>query len=356
MIKNYTLNNIISSPLKNKLIKYYNYGQKFISLIGNFYITPDRFLPICSECFSTSTDLFGFYEDVKYSHLFTKKFLEYSLKQNKEIQIIKNSFILGSTGNYYHDIIDCYSRIFSYNKNFAFNKNIDKIVISEANIKNILNELLSILNVKIPVICLKKNKIYKFENSIITANRNVNKTIRLYRKFFLVDQINPSKNLFISRQDSLNRNIINESDILSLIKDYNFEVQTLSTKSFVEQKELFASSKFIITMHGAALTNLLFAPSGSTIIEITGDFMEKKQDWYSKKNSNEFNEFTRPMYNILATECKINHYYYFSKIVSSNSRDIKYEFEKFTHSSLLVNIDIFKNFFQKVFNQMPRLN
>ena len=71
MIKNYTLNYIMSSPLKKKLIKYYNYDQKFISLVGNFYITPDRFLPICSESFSTSTDLFGFYENVKYSHLFT---------------------------------------------------------------------------------------------------------------------------------------------------------------------------------------------------------------------------------------------------------------------------------------------
>ena len=150
------------------------------------------------------------------------------------IQTIQNSFILGSTGNYYHDIIDCYSRIFSYNKNFSFNKNIDKIVISEINIKNILNELLSILNVKIPVVCLKKNKIYKFENSIITANRNLNRTIRLYRKLLLKDQINPLRNLFISRQDSLTRNIINESDILSLLEDYNFEVQTLSTKNFFQ--------------------------------------------------------------------------------------------------------------------------
>ena len=89
MIQNYTLKNIISSPLKNKLIKYYNYDQKFISLIGNFYITPDRFLPICSECFSTSTDLFGFYEDVKYSHLFTSKFLENNLKKLNKYKLFR---------------------------------------------------------------------------------------------------------------------------------------------------------------------------------------------------------------------------------------------------------------------------
>ena len=107
MIKNYSLNNLISSPLKDKLIKYYNYDQKFISLIGNFYITPDRFLPICSNSFCTSTDLFGFYESIKYEQLFTNQFFKKILSQNKDIQTIQNSFILGSTGNYYHDIIDC---------------------------------------------------------------------------------------------------------------------------------------------------------------------------------------------------------------------------------------------------------
>ncbi len=350
MIKNYSLDNLISSPLKDKLIKYYNYDQKFISLIGNFYITPDRFLPICSDSFCTSTDLFGFYEDIKYEHLFTNQFFKKILSQNKDIQTIQNSFILGSTGNYYHDIIDCYSRIFSYNENLSFYKNIDKIIISEINIKNILKELLSILDIKIPVVCLKKDKIYKFENSIITANRNIYKIIKLYRKFFVSEQIKPSKNLFISKKDSLNRNIINENEILYLLKDYNFEVHTLSKKSFKEQKELFASSKFIVTMHGAALTNLLFVPSGSTVIEITGNFMEGKNDWFSNKNSNQFNKFTRSMFNVLATECKINHYYFFSKTLSSNNNKIKYEFEKFTHSNLLVDINIFKKFFRETFH------
>ncbi len=351
MIKNYTLNDIVSSPLKNKLIKYYNHDQKFISLIGSFFITTDRFLPICSDSFCTSTDLFGFYEDIKYEHLLTNEFHEKILNQNKEIQTIQNSFILGSTGNYYHDLIDCYSRIFSYNKNLSLNKNIDKIIISEINIKNILEEILSILDIKIPVFCLKKDKIYKFENSIITANRNIYKIIKLYRKFFASNQIKPSKNLFISKRDSFNRNIINEKDLLNFLKNYNFEIQTLSKKSFTEQKELFASSKFIVTMHGAALTNLLFAPSGSTIIEITGDFMKRKNDWFSKKNSTEFNNFTRSMYNVLASECGIEHYYYFSKVLFPNNHKIKYEFEKFTLSNLFVDIDIFRKFFQKTFRQ-----
>ena len=82
---------------------------------------------------------------------------------------------------------------------------------------------------------------------------------------------------------------------LHLLKDYNFDIQTLSKKSFTEQKILFASSNFIV--YACALTNLLFTQSGSTIIEITGNFKRNKNDWFSKQNSTEFNYLTRSMYN-----------------------------------------------------------
>ena len=355
MIKNLKLNEIISSPLKNKLIKYYNHDHKFISLIGDFFITPDSFLPICSDSFSTSTDLFGFYESIKYKHLFTDKFLEKILNQNQEIQIIQNSFILGSTGNYYHDLIDCYSRIFSYNGNFSFNKKINKIIISETNIKYILDEILSILNIKIPIVCLKKNKIYKFENSIITANKNFKRTVKLYRKIFLLKHIIPSNKLFISRKDSSTRHITNESKVAHLLKDYNFDVKTLSKKSFIEQKILFASSNFIVSMHGAALTNLIFVQSGSTVIEITGDFKRNKNDWFSENNSTEFNYLTRSMYNALAAECGINHYYYFCKTIENNKlNNIQHEFQKFTYSDLFVDIKYFKKNFQTIINSIRK--
>ena len=64
-------------------------------------------------------------------------------------------------------------------------------------------------------------------------------------------------------------------------------------------------------MHGAALTNLLFAPKYSTVIEITGNFDKRNSDWFSEKNSTKYNEYTRSMYNFIALESKINHYYYF---------------------------------------------
>ena len=88
-------------------------------------------------------------------------------------------------------------------------QSIDKIAVNDTDTVKILKEILYILNINIPIIVLKKNKIYKFENSNITANKQFKRTINLYRKFFLPKKINPQLNTFISRKDSLTRTIEN---------------------------------------------------------------------------------------------------------------------------------------------------
>jgi len=342
MLINYNLKNLIGSPLNKKLIKNTNHGFSFISMFGDFYITSDRFLPICSQYFCTSNELFGFYEKPKYEHLFSKSFKDKILK-NEKIEVINNAFILGSTGNYYHDIIDCYSRIFSFKKSFKFHKNLNCIVICEIKIKNILEELLNYLNIDLPIIELKRDTIYKFENSIIQSNRNFKRTINLYRKFFLDNKIVPYKKIFISKNDSLNRKILNEIEIINFLKKKGFEIFTLSGMCLKEQIQLFSSSNIIISMHGAALTNLMFCKEKTTVIEVTGNFLKDKSDWFSKKNSTEFNSYTRSMYNKLSKEAGLNHFYYFSEMENLHERiNLDYDFEKFTKTNLIVDLEKFK--------------
>ena len=348
MVIDLKLTDIFNSPLKKNLIKNHFNNYNFISFFGDFYLTTDLYLPICSNSFLTSTDLFGFYEKIKYEHLFTYEFREEINAKRNQIEIVKNCFILGSTNNYYHDIIDCFSRIFSYDKNFLLHQAIDKIAVNETNTVKILKEILCILNIKIPIIVLKKNKIYKFENSNITANKQFKRTINLYRKFFLPKKIQPILNTFISRKDSLTRTIENEKKIVNLLENFSFKVNTLSNKTLEQQIKTFSSSKLIVAMHGAALTNLLFAHSGSTIIEITGDFKTKDGDWVSEKNSKIYNLYTRSMYNLMASECKINHYFYFAQMLEvnnhSDNKEVKFNFQKFTYTNLLVDIKTFRKF------------
>ena len=227
-------------------------------------------------------------------------------------------------------------------------QSIDKIAVNDTDTVKILKEILYILNINIPIIVLKKNKIYKFENSNITANKQFKRTINLYRKFFLPKKINPQLNTFISRKDSLTRTIENEEKLVNLLESFSFTTNTLSNKTLGQQIKLFSSSKLIVSMHGAALTNLLFAPSGSTVIEITGDFKTKDIDWVSEKNSKIYNLNTRSMYNLMASECEINHYYYFAKMLRindpSNSKEIEFDFQKFTYTNLLIDLNTLRKF------------
>ena len=204
MIKDFSSKEVVSSVLNKKLIKHIHNNFPFISLFGDFFITADRFLPICVDNFCTSTDLFGFYEKPKYRHLLTEDFYNL-LNSNLNITEINNSFIIGSTGNYYHDMLDCFSRIFSFNENLNHLKKINKIIISDVTNHNILNEILLRLNIHIPIIKLRQNKIYRFNKSVITVNKNFKRTAHLYKKFFFKDIKTPQKNIFISRKDSRTR-------------------------------------------------------------------------------------------------------------------------------------------------------
>lgn len=74
--------------------------------------------------------------------------------------------------------------------------------------------------------------------------------------------------LYLSRGDAPGRRIVNELEFTRLLERYGYTPVTLSGRSVNEQAGLFNSAKFIIAMHGAGLTNILFCPSTTRIVEI----------------------------------------------------------------------------------------
>jgi tetratricopeptide (TPR) repeat protein len=86
------------------------------------------------------------------------------------------------------------------------------------------------------------------------------------------------RKIFISRTDARGRRLLNERDLSGLLRDRGFELVTLSGRSVREQIELFSSASHIIGTHGAGLTNQLFSPSGTRVLELlpplvaTGDY------------------------------------------------------------------------------------
>lgn len=76
------------------------------------------------------------------------------------------------------------------------------------------------------------------------------------------------KRIYISRKLSRTRKIINESAVEEVLKKYDFVIVCSEQYSFFEQVSIFAKADVLVSIHGAGLTNMLFMPAKSKIIEL----------------------------------------------------------------------------------------
>jgi len=73
--------------------------------------------------------------------------------------------------------------------------------------------------------------------------------------------------IFISRKNAQSRRIVNEAEIIDLMRSFGYHICYTEDLSVVEQVSLFAHARFLISIHGAGLTNMLFMPLNSTVVE-----------------------------------------------------------------------------------------
>ena len=355
-----------------QFISYLNEHNGFISLFGDFYIDGEFFLPISVKQKAGCPELFGNYSQTKYRKYFEQDYYDNTMEEHNNMEVIENSLVLGSSGNYWHDLIDFYSKIFSYDK--KIDNNIDKIIIGNSYIKDPIITLLKKLNIQKKIINIDtKTKILK--NSFFVSSKDTTKTNDFYRLLFMDNNIKQTKNIYISRKDSNTRSIQNEDEVVNFLKKFDFEVYELSKLTFLEQIKIFNQAKIIVSMHGAALTNLMFCNPETIVVEIAADFYEQnkfsnfdiivdkdrfpewkenKTDWFSEINSMKFNKYTRWMYNNLSQMNGLHHYYYFVKLINLRQSDLKsnieFSFQEITYTNLTIDMSVFKKFFSMVTN------
>jgi len=87
-----------------------------------------------------------------------------------------------------------------------------------------------------------------------------------------------SRRLYVNRSDTRKRRIVNESEIWPLFAARGFESISAAALSFQEQVSLFSQAQIVAGPHGAGFANLLFAPKGTRVIEISN--LEKVKNTY----------------------------------------------------------------------------
>jgi capsular polysaccharide biosynthesis protein len=101
----------------------------------------------------------------------------------------------------------------------------------------------------------------------------------------------PYRKIYISREKALRRKILNEAEVRKTIKEFGFEIHYFEDYYFEKQVELISQCKFLISLHGAGLTNMLFMKDGTNVLEFKqeGDFING--GYYSLANSLKINYY-----------------------------------------------------------------
>src|ERR1700722_7086447 len=74
--------------------------------------------------------------------------------------------------------------------------------------------------------------------------------------------------IYISRRNEKIRKVENEDEVIQLLTSHGFKVIDVMDLSFYQQVMLFSTCKVFVSIHGAALTNAMFMPAGSKVLEL----------------------------------------------------------------------------------------
>lgn len=174
-----------------------------------------------------------------------------------------------SNGNYYHFLFDELPR-FSLIDELS-----DYYYIP--NDKKFMKEYLEIIGIPTEkMISPKKNTIFTADEVIVPSSIGItgNPTYRAVEyirsqtlKIQEVDNPISPKRIYISRRDAKTRKLLNESLIEKILRQYGFVTVTLDGMHVKKEIELFSNADIIISVHGAGLSNIVYAKPETKVIE-----------------------------------------------------------------------------------------
>lgn len=144
--------------------------------------------------------------------------------------------------------------------------------------------------------CIKNLIIPSYTAPTGNYNDAVMQGIRdLYHGFFSL-KFNKGLKIYLSRAKAERRKIINENDLIAFLNKYGFTTLCFEDFTFEEQVSISYNAKYMIGLHGANLTNMLFMKPESYVLEIRPE-----------------NDIHNLCYYSLASSLNINYLYYFGK-------------------------------------------
>jgi capsular polysaccharide biosynthesis protein len=186
--------------------------------------------------------------------------------------------VIGSAGsyNYYHWMLDILPRYEILKKSKYFSA-IDFFIINEVD-RPFQKETLALLEIS------AEKLVYINESTHFQAEQLLVPSLTKYRELTPVWVVEFLKELILSKEDlsapvpggdriyitrgkANNRKIVNEGEVIELLKRYGFEVLSLEDFTVYQQAKIFQQAKVLIAPHGASQTNLVFCEDRTKVME-----------------------------------------------------------------------------------------
>lgn len=108
----------------------------------------------------------------------------------------------------------------------------------------------------------------------------------------LGDSAGGDERIYISRRLANRRKVANETDLLPVFKNVGFQIVCAEDLSFADQVKLFSRARYLVSNHGAGLTNMIFMRDGGSVLELRN-----------------VSDYVNNCYFILASALRLKYYY-----------------------------------------------
>lgn len=97
--------------------------------------------------------------------------------------------------------------------------------------------------------------------------------------------------IYISRRRAGKRRIVNEDELTSIVRRFGFETMFAEELSFAEQVRICSRARYIVSNHGAGLTNILFMQDGGSVLELRHESDCINNCYFTLSSALDFNYF-----------------------------------------------------------------
>jgi|TARA_Y100000310_G_scaffold315927_1_gene367081 capsular polysaccharide biosynthesis protein len=241
------------------------------------------------------------------------------LRKNKlDNRIYLSMFhIFASRNNYYHWLIDHFSKLFV----FTLLPKDDYVLLLNDDCSQFQIDSLSYFIKNFPKVEIKfipSNRCFVAPRTLIVSSISWHQNgwlpeevIKFLKKLFIQQyELNDSLKIYIKRGNR--RTIVNESILIQRLKELGYKIVLNEKLSFSEQIDLYKNASIVIGTHGAGLSNVLFSPQGSMVVELFP------------------NNLIKPHYFFLSKSLQLNYHYFLGTALSkSGNKSFSIDVDKF---------------------------